>query len=176
MPDPLHPAIVHFPIVLAVLLPVVTLVALIVTLRGSSARSWLVVVAFGGALALSSWLAIETGQVQEDAVEEVVPRSAIHEHEEAGEALLITSGVLFLLLAAGLAPGRVGKAARIVSAPASLVLLVMAFRVGGSGGELVYEHGAAAAYVTGSGSSTPASSGERGEDHERDEDREHRGG
>jgi len=172
MPDPLHPAIVHFPIVLAVLLPVVTLAALVVTLRGASVRSWLVVVAFGGALALTSWLAIETGEEQEDAVEAVVPRAAIHEHEEAGEALLITSGILFLLLAAGLAPGRIGKAARIVSAPASLVLLVMAFRVGDSGGELVYEHGAAAAYVTSSGS-VPAPSGEHEDDDDEDEGREH---
>jgi uncharacterized membrane protein len=174
MPDPLHPAIVHFPIVLAVLLPIVILAALVVTLRGSSTRSWLVVVAFGGALALSSWFAIETGEEQEDAVEEVVPRAAIHEHEEAAEALLITSGILFLLLAAGVAPGRVGKAARIVSAPASLVLLVMAFRVGGSGGELVYEHGAAAAYVTASGSESTLSGRDRDDDEDEHEEEEHR--
>ena len=160
MPDPLHPAVVHFPIVLAVLLPIVVLGGLIALHRGAPSRSWLVVVAFGGALALSAWVAIETGEDQEEAVEAVVARSAIHEHEEAGEALLLTSGILFLLLAGGLAPGRVGKAARTVSAPAAFVLVVMAVRVGGSGGELVYEHGAASAYV--------ASSEEHGE-RERDE-------
>jgi uncharacterized membrane protein len=175
MPHPLHPAIVHFPLVLAVLLPVAAFAALLVIRRASSPRSWLVVVALGGALALSSWLAIETGEEQEEVVEAVVPQSAIHEHEEAGEALLITSGILFLLLAAGVAPGRVGRAARMVSAPASLVLLVMAFRVGDSGGALVYEHGAAAAYVASSGSAqAPADEhdGDEEEHHDEDEERE----
>lgn len=167
MPNPLHPAIVHFPIVFAVLLPVLVLAALIAIHRGVPARSWLVVIAFGGALAVSSWIATETGEQQEDAVEAVVPREAIHDHEEAAEALLIASGVFFLLLLAGVAPGRVGKSVRMVAAPTSLVLLVMAFRVGGSGGELVYEHGAASAYgVSATQESGPA------EGHEEQERRE----
>ena len=167
MPDPLHPAVVHFPIVLAVLLPVVIFGGLIAILRGAPTRSWMVIVAFGGALALSAWIAVETGEDEEDAVEAVVSESAIHEHEEAGEALLLTSGVLFLLLAGGLAPGRVGRAARMVSAPASLVLVVMAIRVGGSGGELVYEHGAASAYVASSAEQSPGADEHR--ERERDE-------
>jgi uncharacterized membrane protein len=169
MPNPLHPAIVHFPIALAVLVPVLVFVGLIAIHRGVPARSWLLVVGFGAALALSSWLAVETGEDQEEAVEAVVPEAAIHEHEEAAEALLVTSGILFLLLSAGLASGRVGRTARIVSAPASLVLLVMVFRVGASGGELVYEHGAASAYASPS-AQVSETSDEHGEDEEEEEE------
>ena len=174
MPNPLHPAVVHFPVVLAVLLPIVVIGGLLAIRSGAPMRSWLVVAAFGGALTLSAWMAIETGEDQEDAVEEVVPRVAIHEHEEAAEAMLLTSGILFLLLAAGVAPGRVGRAARVVSAPASLVLLVMAFRVGGTGGELVYEHGAASAYVASSAGQS-SENGEHGEGGAREEREEREG-
>jgi len=149
MPHPLHPAVVHFPIVLASLLPLVALAALLaITRGGASPRAWIAVVALGGALALSSWAALETGEEEEDTVEGVVSNSVIHEHEEAAEGLMITSGIIFLALAVGMAPGRIGVTARLLSTPASLVLVFMAFRVGGSGGELVYEHGAAAAYVS----------------------------
>jgi uncharacterized membrane protein len=165
MPNPLHPAIVHFPIALAVLVPLFALGGLLAIHRGAAARSWVLVVGMGAALVLSSWLAVETGEAQEDTVEAVVSEAALHEHEEAAEALLVTSGVLFLLLAAGLVSGRVGRAARVVSGPASLVLLVMVFRVGASGGELVYEHGAASAYA-----SPSAQGAEHAVGHDEDED------
>lgn len=152
MPDPLHPAIVHFPVVLALFLPPLALWALLLILRGRSARrTWARVVLAAGLLSLSAWAAVETGEEQEEAVESVVPESAIHEHEEAAELLLGTSAVLLLLMAGGLAPGRVGSVARYVAAPASLVLLLLAFRVGDTGGSLVYTHGAASAYVSSSG-------------------------
>ncbi|MFQ5538653.1 MAG: DUF2231 domain-containing protein [Gemmatimonadota bacterium] len=161
MPEPLHPAVVHFPVVLAVLLPVVAIGVFIAIRRGVSPRSWLVVVAMGGALALSSWVAVETGEEQEEVVEVVVPEGALEKHEEAGEALLVTSGVLFLLLAAGMAPGRVGSALRAVSSVASLALVLLAYNVGRSGGELVYEHGAAQAYVKNASSGVSGAKGER---------------
>lgn len=155
MPHPLHPAVVHFPIVLAVLIPFVAAFALLVIARGASARSaWSLVLVVAAGLALSSWVAVETGEDQGERVERVVPESAIERHEGAAETLLVSSLVLLVITAGGLAPKRLGRAARVVAVPASVVLLVMAFRVGDSGGQLVYTHGAASAYTDAGGTAS----------------------
>jgi uncharacterized membrane protein len=174
MPYPLHPAVVHFPIVLAVLLPFIAAAGLYATLRKGSIRAvWAPVVAFALLLTASAWVALETGQDQEDRVEDVVSESVIHGHEEAAEGLLAGSAVLAVVVLAGLVPGVLGKGARYAAVPVALVVVVLGFRVGKSGGELVYTHGAAAAYVQGdgSGSSGTSNAPRRGDD---DDDDEHR--
>ena len=174
MPNPLHPAVVHFPIVLAVLLPLIAGAGLYATLRKGAVRAlWAPVVAFSVLLTASAWLAVETGGDQEDAVEDVVSESVIHGHEEAAEGLLAGSAVLAVVILAGLAPGMLGKGARYAAVPVALVVLALAFRVGKSGGELVYTHGAAAAYVQdgASGSAGPSRAPRRGGDDDDDHDR-----
>jgi hypothetical protein len=66
-----------------------------------------------------------------------------------------------------LGPGQVGVAA-LVTALAAAVTLALGYRVGHSGGELVFKHGAAAAYTGGDA----AGIGEVGgaSDHEPDDD------
>ena len=82
IPDPLHPAIVHFPVVLAVALPLVVLYVLVRHRSTPPTRStWAGVVLLSLALAGSSWLALETGEAQEETVEDVVPRTALHNYE-----------------------------------------------------------------------------------------------
>ncbi|MGD8279350.1 MAG: hypothetical protein PVH00_15035, partial [Gemmatimonadota bacterium] len=67
LPQPLHPAIVHFPIVLAFLLPVAAVSALIAMRRGASGRRvWAPVGLLAALLFLSAWVAVKTGQDQED--------------------------------------------------------------------------------------------------------------
>lgn len=171
LPEPLHPAVVHFPIVLAVLLPVAAVGALIATRRGASVRRvWVIPVGLALALTVSAWAATETGEAQEDRVERVVPESALHAHEERAERFLVLSGVVLLVLAGGMLGGSLGASSRLVGAVGATLLLVPAFQVGSSGGELVYEFGAAQVYVT------DASAGERGEapadEHPDDPDRE----
>lgn len=153
LPQPLHPAIVHFPIVFAFLLPLVAAGALWTIRRGARAtRAWSVPLALSAGLALSSWVAVQTGEAQEDRVEPVVAESAFESHEEAAEVFLAASAVLVLIAAAGLAPGFIGRSARVASTVGAVALLVGAARVGHSGGQLVYQHGAATAYTTGAGS------------------------
>src|SRR5512146_2865702 len=66
LPNPLHPAIVHFPIVLAFLLPIFSFGALWAIRRGARfRRAWGIPLALSAALALSSWVAVETGEGQE---------------------------------------------------------------------------------------------------------------
>jgi hypothetical protein len=104
-------------------------------------------VALAAALALSAWVATQTGESQVDRVERVVTRGALHGHEEAAERFLVLSAVLVLVTAAGLARGTVGRAARLVSAVGALGLVVAGVQVGHSGGTLVYREGAANAYT-----------------------------
>jgi uncharacterized membrane protein len=148
LPEPLHPAVVHFPIVLAILLPIFAVGALWAIRRGASPlRAWALPVSLAGALALSAWVAVETGDAQEDRVEGVVAEEVFHAHEEAGERFLLLSGVLMLVMAGGLMGGRVGSASRWVGTVGAAGLVIAAIQVGDAGGKLVYQHGAAAAYV-----------------------------
>jgi len=132
-----------------VLLPFLVVAALLVARRAGSGRTpWIAIVVFALVLPLSAWASIATGEQQEDIVENVVAEGAIHGHEEAAEGFLAGSAVLAVIVLAGLLPGRAGRAARWTSVAASVVVVALAVRVGGSGGKLVYEQGAAAAYVT----------------------------
>lgn len=144
LPDPLHPAVVHFPIVLMAFLPLAALGALWAVRRGvAPARAWAVPVVMAGALSLSAWAALETGQDQEERAEDIVGEQRIETHEEAAERFLIFSGIVFALSAAGLVRGAAGKGMRAVATVATLGLLVAGYQVGHSGGTLVYGEGGA---------------------------------
>lgn len=147
LPDPLHPVVVHFPVVLSVVLPIVALVALYAIKGGARPlRAWGVAVAVAAALTLSSWVAVETGEQQEERVEDVVGEARLDTHADAGQTLLYTSVGVLAVLALGLMPGDKGRVARYAGAFGTLAVAGMAFRVGMTGGDLVYKHNAASAY------------------------------
>lgn len=149
---PLHPLVVHFPIVLVFLLPISVAVALWAVRKGATARRvWALPLAFAAALTLSAWGAVQTGESQEERVEDVVGEAVLHGHEEAAERFLVLSGVLFLVATVGFARGTLGRAARLVTAVGAVGLVVAGAQVGHSGGMLVYRHGAASAYASPSG-------------------------
>ena len=79
---PLHPLIVHFPVVLAVLLPISAVVALVFVRRGATPRkAWSVPVVVAASLALSAWVAPQTCESEEERVERLVTERAIHSQE-----------------------------------------------------------------------------------------------
>lgn len=152
LPNPLHPAIVHFPVVLAVLLPLFAIGALWAIRRGARPRrAWSIPLAIACALSLSAWAAVATGEEQDERVEQVVAEQPLSAHEEMAETFLTGSAVLALVAAVGLVGGVAGRAARITAVLGSLALVGGAARVGHSGGELVYRYGAASAYASGTG-------------------------
>jgi uncharacterized membrane protein len=161
MPNPLHPAVVHFPIGLAFLVPLFAIGAIVMIRRGARAsRAWSIPLIGAAALALSAWVAVETGEGQGERVEKVVGEPALESHEEMAELFLTGSVILVLISAAGLAPGAIGKSARILTAAGAVVLVAGVARVGHSGGQLVYQHGAASVYATGgTGASTAEQAG-----------------
>jgi uncharacterized membrane protein len=155
LPDPLHPAVVHLPIALALLVPLVAFAALLAARAGwLASRAWAFVVLLQACLVGSAFLAIETGENEEERVERVVAERHIEEHEERAERLLWGAGVALLVGVAGLAPGRLGSLARPLGFALSLGVVALAVDVGHTGGELVYRHGAAGAY-TGDASTPP---------------------
>ncbi len=147
MSQPIHPAVVHFPIVLAVLLPIAAVSAIFAIHRGAPRRpTWIPVVGIAAALTLSSWIAIVTGHNEEEAVESLVPASALHDHEKRVDVFFpMTIGIL-LIVCAGLSRGQPGNVFRGVAVVGALGVMILGHRVGNSGGELVYVHGAGSAY------------------------------
>lgn len=147
---PLHPMIVHAPLVLAVAAPIVIGVVWWLSRDrvGRGRHSWIVPIVVA-CLAASSVVAVRTGETEEEFIEEIVAESAIETHEEAGEFFMwSTIALLALSLAAPLARApRWRKGFQAATLAAAVGVGALAFSVGHSGGELVYEHGAAAAYA-----------------------------
>jgi uncharacterized membrane protein len=148
LPNPLHPAIVHFPIVLALLLPAFIGGALWSIRRGVVVRrAWLVPTAVATALVASAWLSVQTGEAQSERVEQVVDAAPLDTHEDLAEAFLTASAAMAVLTVAGLLRGTPGRTARVLTGIGSIALAGLVVRVGHTGGELVYRHGAASAYI-----------------------------
>ena len=158
LPDPLHPAVVHFPIALGVLAPLLAALVFAAIRAGLvPARSWALVVLCQLLLTGSAWLALETGEDQEDRVEKVVAERHIKDHEEAAERFLVITGVAAAASVAGLLAGSIGGVGRIATLAAGVAVIAAGISVGHSGGALVYEHGAASAYVKSAGGPGAAS-------------------
>jgi hypothetical protein len=165
LPTPLHPAIVHFPIVFMLLLPLVAVVVLWRLHDGARRRAWGLVIGTAVLVTASGLVALRSGKAEEDKVEAVVAEGAIHEHEEAAEAFLLASWIVLGLAAVGAMPGVAGKGGRVLTLVGSLALVYFGWRVGDLGGKLVYREGAAAAYTTPATASVSRAGAEDHEDH-----------
>ncbi len=152
LPSPLHPLVVHMPIALTILLPLFAIGALIAIRRKARVRvAWGLTIAMLALLLGSGWLALQTGENEEERVERFVNEGAIEEHEEAGKQFVYAAGAVQLLSVVGLIGGPTGAAARVVVTLATVALVGMGYNVGHSGGRLVYGGGAGQAYSSTSG-------------------------
>jgi uncharacterized membrane protein len=148
-PEPLHPTVVHFPIVLGVALPVLAAYALWRMHDGAPTRVWGRVALLAVLTWASAYVAARLGQREEERVEAVlVSEDPLHEHEEAAELFLLVSGIVAGVALLGLTPGMVGRSARLLALVGAVLGLTVVARTGYLGGELTYQHGAAAAYTT----------------------------
>jgi uncharacterized membrane protein len=170
-PDPLHPAVVHLPIALAVIIPVFAILGTWLIYQSFlPERSWVLIVLLQALLVGSSWVALETGEEEEERVESVVAEDPIEAHEEAAERFLLLAGIGLLASGAGLLSGRGGATGRIVGTVATVAVLAAGVSVGHSGGELVYKHGAANAYLGESEATNPGLSARHFDDDGDDDD------
>jgi uncharacterized membrane protein len=184
---PLHPAVVHLPLGLALIIPVFTVLfalvlwsqffrragaaslvpvgeVVVVDARRPGPRAWIAVVALQAVLLGAGLVAMNTGEQDEERVERVVPEAAIERHEEYAQQFVWGSGLMLALAALVLVFRRPPVALWLVTAAAlaSLLVAALALRVGKAGGELVYAYNAGAAY------SSPASRASTNEEARRD--------
>ena len=145
---PMHPALVHLPLGLAVLLPLLALGFTLALWRGRlPARAWAAVVGVQVLMVGGGLLALRTGEADEEQVEQRVGEAALERHEEAAEAFVWSAGALLALSLGVLAlrSPRLQQWGRAGVTLGSVAVLALALQTGKAGGELVYVHGAAGA-------------------------------
>lgn len=163
-----HPKLVHIPMALAVLMPLLSGGLLLAWWRRwLPARAWVIAVALQAVLVGSGILALRSGEVEAERVERIVDERFIEEHEEAAEAFVWASGgaLAVMLLGLALSSRRSGAVAAAAASLGTLVVLALGYRTGQAGGDLVYRHGAAQTYSSGGASpGAPAASPARDDD------------
>jgi uncharacterized membrane protein len=147
----LHPAIVHLPLGLAFVIPVLAagFAWALWTGRVRPRGAWVAVIGLQAVLLGGGLVAMNSGEREEERVERVVPDVAVERHEEYAEQFVWAVGltlVAAVLVLAFRKPALVHSmaAATVVG---SLVVVAAAIRVGHAGGQLVYAHNAGAAYT-----------------------------
>lgn len=149
MQVPFHPLIVHLPLALTLILPVMIFIfAAFIYKNKLPHQTWLVIIGLQLLTTVSGYVALETGEDEEHQVERVVDKKIIHEHEEKAEIFVgATVVTLVLSIAAYFLQRQLQLYVNMVIGILSLVCCYLAYQTGGSGGELVYRHGAASAYI-----------------------------
>ena len=154
MQVPFHPIIVHFPLALTFILPALVLIfAFMIKRNKMSHQAWMIIIGLQILTTATGYIALDSGEEAEETVEKVVDKKIIHEHEERAE-IFVGATVLALVLsvAAYFLKTQIQIFVQLAVCVVSLAACFLAYRTGESGGELVYKHGAASAYVTSSDS------------------------
>jgi uncharacterized SAM-binding protein YcdF (DUF218 family) len=145
-----HPKLVHVPMALGVLMPLIAGGLLLAWWRNwLPHRGWFLAIALQAILLGSGGLALRSGEAEEDRVEAVVAERFIEAHEKAAEAFVGASGgvLALMLLAAALGSRRSALPAAAAATLGTLLVLGLGYRTGQAGGSLVYQHGAAKSYT-----------------------------
>lgn len=147
---PIHPMLVHLPLGLSLILPLLILIFLILIKLGKmDSKLWSIIIGLQLLLTFSGYVTITTGENEEEIVKEVVSKKLIALHETKAE-MFVGASVITLVLSVGsfFIDRKFQFKTHLTVLAASLFTVFLAFRAGESGGRLVYEHGAASAYET----------------------------
>jgi uncharacterized membrane protein len=164
---PLHPAVVHVPLGLAVVLPILAIAAAFLVFRRGPSRAALLVLAGLQAIVFGSGLvAAQLGERDEDRVERLAGKGAVERHEERAELFVWGAGIVLAGAATALVlPRRLQRTGVAAVAAGTLVVAGLAIRAGEAGGELVYARGGAAAWLPpGAAAPVPAVASEDDDD------------
>ncbi len=169
MPHPLHPALVHLPLGLALATPLLAIGIALAAWRGVlPRRAWVAAVALQALLVAGGVAALLAGQNESGRVEKVVGEDRVDAHEERAEAFLWAAGAVLAVAAAALVvPARAGGPLVALSLAGMIAVAVLAIRTGSAGGDLVYRYGAARAWGAGAPGGNEAPAAEHVEDGKR---------
>ena len=154
-----HPKVVHLPMALGLLMPMVAGGLLLAWWRNwLPRRGWLIAIALQATLVASGIVALRSGEAEEDRVERVVAKRFVERHEEAAELFVWASGgvLAVMALAAAIGSRPWGLPMAGVATLGTLLVLALGYRTGQAGGSLVYEHRAAQAYSGATGAASSA--------------------
>ncbi|HET6437549.1 MAG TPA: hypothetical protein VFG59_05780 [Anaeromyxobacter sp.] len=142
---PLHAAVVHVPLGLAVVMPLVAAALTVAVWRGHLPRTaFALVAALQLVLASAGLLAMQLGEAEGRRAELAVPHAAIEAHEDAAEAFVwVALGVAVVAAAALFVPARAALALGALVTAGAVAVLALGVVAGERGGVLVFEHGAA---------------------------------
>lgn len=143
VPDPLHPAVVHFPVVLIVLGCAAAWLAVFVR-KGNVPWFAALLLALGAA---GAWVAKATGKAEGGLLENISPQmeSLLDAHQDWAGRTVIAATITALVAVAAAAVSRFPRWARSAAVAAALAASVAGWTVyetGHRGGALVFEHGA----------------------------------
>lgn len=148
-PVPLHPMVVHFPIALVILWPIIDTAGLVLGRKDLTLAGLALLVA----AVFASIAATVTGQSSFDAAVQLkVDPGLLNTH--ADDANLIPWMLLTILVVRSAGVLKFGKRGHVLSIALGFSMWIVIFAVGESGGALVYEHGIGVRRV-GSGAESP---------------------
>lgn len=157
LPDPLHPALVHFPVVL-ILLGALVAVAAVFWRKSHLPHLAAALLALG---AVGAWVAVQTGESDGGLLETGSPpmETLLDAHEDWAKRTLAIA-IVAAVAAVG-SPSlfrfpRVARAAAVAAALAAGLASYAVYETGHRGGALVFRHGAG---VTVGAAGSPAASG-----------------
>lgn len=144
LPNPLHPAVVHFPIVL-ILLGAVVAIAAVMTSRWNLPALAALLLGLG---AFGSVISVMTGKDEGELVGSSGPiERVLDQHEEWAErtrAFACVAAALSIVAVLTLRRFAVSRTFAVGTAAAAIFASWCAFQTGHYGGQLVYRHGAGA--------------------------------
>ncbi len=174
LPQPLHPAMVHFPIALILLGALCAVTAAFVR-RWNLPLFAAVLLSFG---ALGAIAAGQTGEREEDAAEHAAGGKALlKQHETWADRTCSLALVSAGLAIAAVAAARWSRTARGLGAVAAIVALGAGWCViqtGHAGGQLVYGHGAGVALTSQSSAESGEAAARADRNRRRPDHRDHR--
>lgn len=172
---PLHPAIVHVPLGLALVMPLLLASLLWAVATGRlPGKAWLIGLLLQGVVLGAAGVALRTGEQDEERVEDRVGEAAIGAHERAAQAFTWAAGATFLAVAITLAlrnRRRPFLLAGASSVALAVAMLALGLRAGHQGGLLVHgAPGLTAPGEGGPGGDEEQAAGEESSEQEEDDD------
>lgn len=139
---PLHPAVVHVPLGLALVMPVLLSGLLwAIVARRLSARAWLVGLLLQGVVLGAAVIALRTGEQDEERVEARAGEALLEAHERSAQAFTLVAGGAFLaaVVAFGLRKRpRAFLMSGLGAVALSVGMLALGIQAGHRGGMLVH--------------------------------------